>query len=38
MFGWSFGLFFIFFIWMPLLIVAAIVYGTIVYDKQKKAN
>jgi hypothetical protein len=38
MFGWSPGLFFIFCIWMPLLIVFAILYGTHFYDKQKKAD
>ena len=39
MFGWSPGLFFIFCIWMPLLlIVFAILYGTYFYDKQKKAD
>ena len=38
MFGFSQGLVFIYFIWMPLLIVAAVVYGLWVYDLQKKSE
>jgi hypothetical protein len=38
MFGFSGGLFTIYFIWMPLLIIAAIVYGLWGYDLQKKSD
>lgn len=38
MLGFSSGLFFVYFIWMPLLVVAGIIYGVWVYDLQIKTQ
>jgi len=35
MFGFSFGLTFVYFIWMPFLILLSIIYGCWAYEKQK---